>query len=91
MNEVMSPRELDNQSTIQIDGWLDIDSEECRYKDTNFQLTKQWLRIGLEDKYLFLDSHGRVWGKGNNEKMYPYHITYGKKIYGIRVAKKASN
>jgi len=44
-----------------------------------------------EPAYLFTDSMGRVWGKGENGKYYPYHYDYGKKLYGIRISKKAAN
>ena len=86
----LSPQQLDQQSPVKIERWLDIDSEECCAKDPDIALTKKWLRIGLEDKFLFLDTYGRVWGKGK-EKYYPYHFNIGPKNYGFRVAKKAAN
>ena len=84
-------QELDKQSLIKIDKWLDIDSEECQDKDPDLALTKKWMKIGFEDKFLFADSLGRIWGRGNEGRFFPYHFNVGKKLYGIRIAKKATN
>ena len=87
----MSPEELDKQSPVKIDKWLDIDSEECRDKDPDIALTKKWLRIGAEDGFLMVDSLGRIWGRGEKGYFFPYHFDYGKKNYGFRLAVTASN
>jgi len=88
----ISPSELDKQSPIKIDKWLNIDSEECREKDPDHSLTKKWLRIGLEDKFLFTDSQGRLWGRGKQSNQYfPYHFNVGEKLYGFRLAATAVN
>ena len=87
-----SPKELDEQSLIQLDGWVDIDSERWREIDDDPALTKKWLKLGLQEPaYFFIDTDGRVWGRGENGYWYPYHIDYGKKKYGLRIAKKAAN
>jgi hypothetical protein len=85
----LSTEELDKQSPVRIDLWLDIESEECKDKDPDIVLTKKWMKIGFEDKFLFTDSLGRVWGRGNEGRFYPYHFNIGKRLYGIRIAKKA--
>lgn len=87
-----SPTELDAQSPIQVDGWVDLDSERWREVDDDPGLTKKFIRIGFaEPAFFFTDSLGRIWGKGENGIYYPYHLDYGKKKYGIRIAKKAAN
>ena len=87
-----SPKELDEQSPITLDGWVDIDSERWREIDDDPGLTKKWLRLGFQEPaYFFTDTDGRVWGRGENGYWYPYHIEYGKKKYGLRIAKKAAN
>lgn len=87
-----SPKELDAQSLIQLDGWVELDSEGWRDMDEDPSLTKKLLKIGFQEPaYLFLDLSGRVWGRGENGYWYPYHIEYGKKKYGIRISKKAAN
>jgi hypothetical protein len=87
-----SPMELDAQSSIQLDGWVDLDSERWREVDDDPGLTKKFIRLGFQEPaFFFTDSFGRIWGKGENGKYYPYHLSYGKKKYGIRIAKKAAN
>ena len=87
----ISPATLDAQATIKINRWLDLDSEECRAKDDNHSLTKQWLKIGMEAKFLFADPNGRIWGRGENGVYFPYHFNVGSTLYGYRIAKQASN
>ena len=87
----LSPAVLDQQSEVKIDKWIDINSEECKDKDDNLKLTKSWLKMGVEDGYLQADRLGRIWGKGKEGKFYPYHLEYGKKLYGIRLAVVAAN
>ncbi len=87
-----SPKELDAQSPVYLDGWVDLDSERWRQTDDDAPLTKKWLAMLMkEPAYLFTDSDGRVWGKGENGIYYPYHYEYGKKKYGIRIPRKAAN
>lgn len=88
----LSPKELDAQSPVQIDEWVDLDSERWRDTDNDPTLTKDWLKKGLaEPPFMFLDSLGRVWGSGKNGNFYPFHYEYGKKRIGIRIAKRAAN
>lgn len=87
-----SPKELDAQAVIKVDAWVDLDSERWREIDDDPSLTKKWLRLLMkEPAYLFTDSDGRVWGKGENGVYYPYHTEHGKKLYGVRISKKAAN
>ncbi len=86
-----SPRELDAQSKIKIDRWIDIDSKEWRELDDDPGLTKKFLKLGFEESYLFTDTDGRVWGKGEDGRYYPYHFSSGKKKIGYRLPKKAAN
>jgi hypothetical protein len=88
----MTPQQLDAQSLIHIDEWVDLDSERWREVDDDPALTKKFLRILLQDPpALIADDLGRLWGKGKEGRMYPYHLEYGRKLIGIRIAKKALN
>lgn len=87
----ISPTVLDAQATIKVDRWLDLDSEECRAKDDDHALTKKWLKIGMDAKFLFADPSGRIWGRGENNIYFPYHFNVGKTLYGYRISKSASN
>ena len=87
-----SPQELDAQSPIKINRWVDIDSEEFYELDEDPGLTKKFLRLGFQEPaFFFTDTLGRIWGKGENGKYYPYHFNRGKTLYGYRMAKKAAN
>ena len=87
-----SPKELDAQCSVTLDGWVDLGSERWREVDNDPQLTKHFMKVLFQEPaYLFTDSLGRVWGRGQNGTFYPFHIEYGKKKYGIRIAKKAAN
>lgn len=88
---LVTPLELDIQSQVKIDKWLDLNSEECKDKDPDIALTKKWLRLGAKENFLFVDVLGRIWGKGDNGYYYPYHFDYGKKVYGVRLAVMAAN
>lgn len=89
---ILKPTQLDEQSSVKIDEWLDIDSDKCKSVDDNRPLTKKWLSMLMEDNTLQLDSLGRVWGRSEDTgKWFPYHLESGGKLYGIRVAKKADN
>lgn len=93
MNNFPAPKELDAQSKIKIDRWVDVDSEECKELDDNYALTKKMIRM-LHDKepaYLFTDSLGRLFGKGVDGLYYPFHFESYGKLIGYRLAKKAAN
>ena len=87
----LSVQELDSQSPVKIDEWLDFDSEKCQDRDPDHSLTKTWMKIGFEDRFLFIDFSGRIWLKGSRDEYCPYHFNVGKKLYGFRIAKKALN
>jgi hypothetical protein len=90
---IPAPKDLDAQSKIMIDEWIDVDSDEVRSMDDNYALTKKMIRM-LHDKepaYLFTDSLGRLFGKGEDGFYYPFHFEYGKKLIGYRLSTKAAN
>jgi len=87
----LSPKQLDQQSTIKIDEWIDIHSERCKEMDDLRSFTLKCMRIGLEDQFLFTDRDGRLWGKGKEGKYYPFHLEDGKKLIGLRLSIKAAN
>jgi len=91
MSDLPSPRELDTQSPVKIDRWVDIDTQEWRDLDEDPALTKKMMKIGFEANVLFTDSMGRIWGKGEGGKYYPFHFDKGPKLYGFRLSKKAAN
>jgi hypothetical protein len=85
------PAELDQQSPIRLDGWVELGSERWREVDDNHHLTKNWVKM-LMGETLFPDSLGRLWGRSKDQTMYyPLHVEYGKKKYGIRMSTKAAN
>jgi hypothetical protein len=84
---MLKPSELDKQSPVSLDGWVDIDSERFKEVDDNPSFTKKIIRLGIVNP----DSLGRLWGKNKDDVYYPLHLEYGKKKYGIRIAKKAAN
>lgn len=84
---MLSPKELDAQSPVIIDRWVDLDSEEFKQMDHRFlQFTKDIIRMGICVPDLF----GRLWGKGDN-CYYPLHDEYAGKNIGYRISKKAVN
>ena len=86
------PKELDAQSKIKIDRWIDVDSEESRELDDDPALTKKLIRIGFQKpEYFFTDSLGRIFGKGEYGLYYPFHFTHNGKCIGYRLSKRAAN
>lgn len=88
---MLTPKQLDAQSVIVLDGWVDMDSERWKEVDDSPAFTKRCMKIGLESNYLVIDTSGRLWGMGENKLYYPFLLEYGKKKYGIRLPKKAAN
>lgn len=88
-----TPQELDAQCKVKIDRWIEIGSEEWRDLDDNPAFTKKILRLGLHhsEPFLFTDTLGRIWGKGNDGTFYPFHFEYGNKLLGYRIAALALN
>jgi hypothetical protein len=87
-----SPTQLDAQSKIKIDKWVDIFSDECKNMDDNYEFTRKCLKLGMQEPaFLATDFHGRLWGKGTDGYFYPYHFEYGKKLIGYKISKKAAN
>lgn len=91
-----SPKELDAQSVIKIDEWLDVSSQRCKDIDDDYALTKRMLKVGFEEPaFLACDLDGRIFGRGENGRYYPFHFEYGhgdsKKLIGYRLSSKAAN
>lgn len=88
----MSPEELEAQSPVHIDKWIDIASEDAQLMDQDFELTKKMMKIGFEDGWMITDSLGRIYGKNPEKGIYfPFHFEYGSLLIGYRNCKKASN
>ncbi len=88
----MTPAELDKQSPVKIDRWVDIDSEEAKTLDEDRALTKKMVRIGFEDKWMITDNLGRIWGFNAEKNLFfPFHFENGKELIGYRMAKVAAN
>lgn len=88
----LTPKELDAQSPVVINRWIDIDSEESKAKDEDRQLTKKMQMIGFEDGWMSTDSFGRIWGYDEvRDIYYPFHFEFNKELIGYRIATKAAN
>lgn len=88
----LSPGELDEQSPVHIHRWVDVHSEECRMMDDDHSLTMRIMRMGFQEPpFFFTDSMGRIFGKGEGGKYYPFHMEYGNQLIGFRLPKKAAN
>lgn len=85
------PAELDRQSRVRIDRWLDVESQECRDLDDMPDFTRQCLRAGADGGFMFVDVLGRIWGRGTGGYFYPFHFEHGSKLYGYRLASTALN
>lgn len=86
------PKELDSQSKIHVDKWVDIDSAEWWEIDDNPSFTKKIVKLGFQEPaYLALDKLGRIWGRGEDNRFYPYHMNKGSTIIGYRISKRAAN
>lgn len=55
----------------------------------------EWVSIGFQDPpFLHADNLGRLWGskQENGTTVYfPFHIEYGRRLVGLRLATKAAN
>ena len=92
MSHYPTPRELDAQSPIKIDRWVEVDSQEHKNLEENPGMARKMINLGLkEPAYLFTDTLGRVWGKGENGKYYPFHFKSGKTLIGYRLSERAAN
>ncbi len=90
---IPAPKDLDAQSKIMIDEWIDVDSERCKEIDDDYLLTKKMVRLlyAKEPAYLFTDSLGRLFGKGEDGFYYPFHTEYNGKLIGYKLSKMAAN
>lgn len=88
----MTPAQLDAQCPVKIDRWVDVHSDECKVIDDDLHwFTLKCMKIGFEDGWMFTDSLGRLWGKGKDNKLFPYHTEYGKELVGYRISARAAN
>jgi hypothetical protein len=88
----LSAKQLDEQSSIKIDRWLDVHSDECKSIDDNREFTLHCLKLGMrEPAFLFTDSRGYLWGYGKEGKYFPFHLEHGSKLIGLKLSAKASN
>ena len=89
----ISPKELDSQSPVVIDRWVDIDSQECKELDDDRKTTLMMMKSGIEGDYMMVDKDGRVFVKSPEESTYfPLHFEWRKKeLIGYRITKKALN
>jgi hypothetical protein len=84
-----SPAELDAQSKIHVDRWIEFESEEWRELDDNPDFTKKIVRLGFQEPaYLFTDLNGRIWGRGEDGRYYPFHFSKGSINIGYRMSKR---
>ena len=89
----MTPMELDNQSPIKIDRWIEVHSQECKELDDGLHwFTLKCINIGFEDGWMIADMHGRIWGRNRETGIYyPFHTEHGKELVGYRLSGKAAN
>lgn len=92
MTNLPSPKELDRNSPVKIDEWVELGSERHYEVDDNPALTKKWfLMLSKEPVYIHLDNLGRCFCFNAEGQWTPYHCERGNRKYGIRVSKKAAN
>ncbi len=95
----ITSQQLDAQSPVKIDRFVEFYGEDARAVDSDRDLTKFMLGILLEGGSVCLDDLGRIWGKGGTDKtkFYPFHIEHDwnvgrrPKLVGFRFSQKASN
>lgn len=88
----LTSKELDEQNIININYWIDIDSQEAKVNDEDRALTKKMIRIGQEDGWMITDNLGRLWGYDKNKNQYfPFHFEIGNKLIGYCIKKSAAN
>jgi len=93
----MTPQELDSQSSVKIDRWIDVHSPECKEIDGHLHsFTLRCMKIGFEDGFMHTDMLGRIWGRNRETgEYYPFHTEYGygdnKQLIGYRLSSKAAN
>lgn len=89
----MKPQELEAQSPIKIDRWVDVHSSDCKEIDGDLHaFTLKCIKIGFEDGAMFVDNLGRIWCKWKSEgPCFPFHTEFGKQFIGYRLASKAAN
>lgn len=77
----MTPAELDAQSPIKVNRWVDVHSDECKIiDDGTHDFTLLCIKYGMEDGSMFTDSLVRLWGKWGNGPCHPFHAEYGSQI-----------
>jgi len=92
MNMLPSSKELDRQSFVKIDEWIELGSAKQMEVDDDPGLTKKWFHLlTKEPAHLFLDDLGRSWCRNDNGQYCPFHVEHDGKLYGIRMSAKALN
>lgn len=90
----MNSKELEAQSLIKIDRWIDITSPEANeFAPEMNKIIIRLLEDPKEDDSIFTDELGRIWGTGSKEynEYYPLHDTFCGENIGYRYVKNASN
>lgn len=89
----MSPKDLDAQSVIQVDEWVDLGSQKHRDTDEWYVLSTSLLEKSSENGFLKIDSLGRLWVHGIDQEFLPYHYDSkaGNQFLGLRIATAAAN
>lgn len=90
MNQ-MPPSQLETQSQIKIDEWLEIDSDKWKRLDDTPAFTKKVISYGLEDGWMVINNQGQLYCKWNDKPSVPFHFTLGSKTYGYKMSKRAAN
>lgn len=83
----LNSKDVEKNSKIKIDRWIDINSAEFKKTDKYPAFTKRTLELGL-GSFLFTDELGRIWAKGT-DCYYPFHDEYKGENIGYRIVAKA--
>jgi hypothetical protein len=61
--------------------------------DDNYDFTMRIVKTLLlkEPAYLFTDSSGRIFGKGEDGIYYPFHTEHNGRLIGYKISKRAAN
>jgi len=87
----LTSMQLDSQSCIQLDGWVEVGSEQAKRLDQDHALAIEWLHMGSQDGWFVVDTQGRIFGKSLDNNYFPYHFESGDKKYGYRMSTLAAN
>jgi hypothetical protein len=89
--QVPPAEELDAQSPVKVDEWLEIGSIKFHKIVGDIGTFNCFIRMGFHDPpFLFRDELARVWIKGS-DKWTPLNDVVGGKTYGYKYASAAKN